>query len=181
MFQNSGFQKFRPAFSIITKTVTCYIPAAADKNARLSLHITKFLKSESHSVMSNSLRPNGLYSPWNSPGQNTGVGSLSFRQGIFWTQGSNPGLPNCRWILCQLIHKGRTRILKWVAYPFSRGSYRPRNRTGVSCIACGFFTNWAIREASVAIEMQCLFPNSKFPSRTSVTWLCFCMDLHTPL
>ena len=41
----------------------------------------------------------GLYSPWNSPGQNTGVGSLSLLQGIFRTQGSNPGLPHCRQIL----------------------------------------------------------------------------------
>ena len=63
--------------------------------------------SESHSVMSNSLRPNGLYSPWNSPGQTTGVGSLSILQGIFPTQGSNPGLPHCMWILYQLSHKGR--------------------------------------------------------------------------
>ena len=37
--------------------------------------------------------------PWNSPGQNTGVGSLSLLQGIFPTQGSNPGLPSCRQIL----------------------------------------------------------------------------------
>ena len=36
-----------------------------------------------------------LYSPWNSPGQNTGVGSPSLLQGIFPTQGSNPGLPHC--------------------------------------------------------------------------------------
>ena len=46
--------------------------------------------------MSDSLWPHGLYSPWNSPGQNTGVGSLSFLQRIFPTQGSNPGLPHCR-------------------------------------------------------------------------------------
>ena len=45
--------------------------------------------------------------PWNSPGQNTGVGSLSLLQGIFATQGSNPGLPQCRRILHQLSHKGR--------------------------------------------------------------------------
>ena len=44
--------------------------------------------------------------PWNSPGQNTGVGSLSLLQGIFPTQGSNPGLPHCRQILYQLSHKG---------------------------------------------------------------------------
>ena len=63
-------------------------------------------ESESHSVVSNSLQLHGLYSPWNSPGQNTGVGSLSLLQGIFPTQGSNPGLPHCRWILYQLSHKG---------------------------------------------------------------------------
>ena len=56
-------------------------------------------ESESRSVVSNSLQPHGLYSPWNSPGQNTGVGSLSLLQGIFSTQELNPGLPHCRWIL----------------------------------------------------------------------------------
>jgi len=45
-------------------------------------------ESESHSVASNSLRPHWLFSPWNSPGQNTGVGSLSFLQGIVSIQGS---------------------------------------------------------------------------------------------
>jgi len=45
------------------------------------------------------------YSPWNSLGQNTGVGSLSFLQRIFLTQGSNPGLPHCRRILYQLYFK----------------------------------------------------------------------------
>ena len=56
-------------------------------------------ESESHSVVSDSLQLHGLYSPWNSPGQNTGVGSLSLFQGIFPIQGSNPGLPHCRQIL----------------------------------------------------------------------------------
>ena len=51
------------------------------------------------------LWPQGLYSPWSSPGQNTGVGSLSLLQGIFPTQGSNPGLPHCGQILYQLSHK----------------------------------------------------------------------------
>ena len=54
----------------------------------------------------------GLYSPWNSPGQNTGVGTLSLLQGIFSTQGSNPGLQYCRQILYQLSHKGSPRILE---------------------------------------------------------------------
>ena len=61
-------------------------------------------ESESCSVVSNSLWPHGLYSPWNSPVQNTGVGSPSLLQGIFPTQGSNPGLPHCRWILHQLSY-----------------------------------------------------------------------------
>ena len=69
---------------------------------------------------------------WNSPGQNTGMGSLSLIQGIFPTQGSNPGLPHCSWILYQLSHKGSPRILEWVAYPFSCGSFQPRNQTRVS-------------------------------------------------
>ena len=106
--------------------------------------------------------PQGLYSAWNSSGQNTGVGSisnpgieprsptlqadslpaepqgkpqntgvrsLSLLQGIFPTQGSNPGLPHCRQILGQLSHQGSPRILECVAYPFSRGPSRPRNRT----------------------------------------------------
>ena len=86
--------------------------------------------------------------PWNSPSQNTAVGGLSLFQGIFPTQGSNPGVPHWRWILYQLGHKGSPRTLEWVVYPFCRGSSWPRNRTGVSCIAGGFLTNWAIREAA---------------------------------
>ena len=58
-------------------------------------------------------------SPWNSPGQNTGVGSLSLLQGIFSTQGLNPGLLHGKWILYQLSHKESLRILEWVAYSFS--------------------------------------------------------------
>ena len=71
------------------------------------------------------LRPHGLYSPWNSPGQDTGVGSLSLLQGIFPTQESNPGLPHCRQILYQLSHRWSPRILEWVACPFSKGSSWP--------------------------------------------------------
>ena len=86
-------------------------------------------------------------SSWNSPGQNTGVGSLSLFRGIFPTQGSNPGLLHCRQILYQLSHQGSPRILEWVAYPSSRGSFWPKNWTRVSCIAGGFFINSAVREA----------------------------------
>ena len=75
--------------------------------------------------------------------------AFPFSRGIFPTQGSNPGLPHCNRILYQLSHKGNTTILEWIAYPFSSGSSQPRNRTGVTCIAGGLFTNWAIREAVV--------------------------------
>ena len=50
--------------------------------------------------------------------KNTGVGCHALLQGIFPIQGSNPGLPHCRWILYSLSHQGRPRILEWVAYPF---------------------------------------------------------------
>ena len=63
-------------------------------------------ESESGSVLSDSLWPHGLYSPWGSPGQNTGVGSLSLLQEVFPSQGSNPGLLYCRQILYQLSYKG---------------------------------------------------------------------------
>ena len=69
--------------------------------------------SESCSVVSDSLRPHGLYRSWNSLGQNTGVGSLSLLQEIFPTQGLNPGLPHCRWILYQLSHQGRQTLNHW--------------------------------------------------------------------
>ena len=75
-------------------------------------------------------------------------GSLSLLQGIFFpTQESNWGLLHCRKILYQLSYKRSPRTLEWIAYPFSRGSSGSRNWTRVSCIAGGFFTNWAIREA----------------------------------
>ena len=62
--------------------------------------------SECCSVVSNSLRPHGLYSPWNSPGQKTREGSHSLLQGIFPTQRSNPGLPHCGQILYHLSLQG---------------------------------------------------------------------------
>ena len=116
-------------------------------------HIPMFLMnwdtkgSGSCSVMSDSLQPHRLYSPWNSPGQNTGMDSLSLLQGTFPTQGLNPGVLHCRWILYQLSHRGSPRILECVAYPFSSRSSWLKNQTGVSCIAGRFFTNWALREA----------------------------------
>ena len=82
-----------------------------------------------------------LYRPWNSPGQNTGVGRLSLLQGIFLTQGANPGLLQCRWILYQLSHQGSPtvergliikedpycsgRLLLWRGKIYNRGTLIP--------------------------------------------------------
>ena len=81
-----------------------------------------------------------------SPGKNTWVGCHALLQGIFPTQGMNPGLVHCRQILYLLSHQGSLRILEWVVYPFSRGTSWPRNQAEVSCIAGGFFTVLATRK-----------------------------------
>ena len=61
--------------------------------------------------------------PRNSPGQNTGLGSLSLLQRIFATQGLNPGLPHCRWFLYQLSHKGSPFAIKLFTKSFWVGSH----------------------------------------------------------
>ena len=89
------------------------------------------------------------------PGQNTGVGNHSLLQGIVPTQELNPCLPHCGWILYQLNHHGSPRLLEWVVCPFSSESSWPRNWTRVSCIAVGFFTSWATREAPTLCRGIC--------------------------
>ena len=75
------------------------------------------------------------------------MGSWSLLQDIFPIQWSNPGLPHCRQILDLLSHQGSPKILKWVAYVFSRVSSWPGNGTSFFCIAGEFFTSWATRAA----------------------------------
>ena len=82
-----------------------------------------------------------------SPGKNTGVGCHALLQVIFLTQRSNPDLPHCRAESLLTEPLGSPRILEWVAYPFCMVSSWSRNRPTVSCIAGGFFTSWATREA----------------------------------
>ena len=141
-------------------------------NVQRDLFMLKWRESGSRSVVPDSLWPHGLYNPWNYPGQNTGVGSLSLLQGIFPTQGSSPGLPHCRRFLYQLSQNGSLRILEWVAYPFSRGSTWPRNQTKVSCIAGRFFTNWAIREALDYVKkLKSQQGMSDFPGYAFSDWM----------
>ena len=129
-------------------------------------NITQTWKRMKFSIYSNMDGLGGRYAKWNksnrerqvlfdiissahgdSPGKNSGLGCHALLQGVFPTQGSNPGLPHCSQILYQMSHKGSPRILEWVSYPFSRGSSWPSNQTMVSCIAGWFFTCWATREA----------------------------------
>ena len=101
------------------------------QRAQIIVPPTNTLKwSESHSVVSDSLWPHRLYSPWNSPGHNIGVGSYSLLQGIFPTEGLDPGLQHCRHILHLPSHQRSPGILEWVAYPFPRGSSQPRIKLG---------------------------------------------------
>ena len=124
--------------------------------------------------------PMDLYSPWNSPGQNTGVHSLSLLQGIFPTQGSNSGLPHCRWILYQLSHKGSPRILEWVAYPFSSGSSQFRNQTGVSSLQADSLPikvmgdlYYIITDALIIVSLfQCTYPSGYLKSNTIYLFIC---------
>ena len=88
------------------------------------------------------------------------------------TQSSNPGLPHCSGILYHLSHQGSPRILEWVAYPFSRGSFQPRSQTGVSCIADGFFTSWATREA-LGCSIPLLSTDLHLQSGFSTALLCY--------
>ena len=93
---------------VLSISTHVFMTFSAKVTSTLSLRFPRVYEREkwSCSVVSNSLQPHELYSPWSSPGQNTGVGSLSLLQGIFPTWGSNPGLPRCRRILYQLSHKG---------------------------------------------------------------------------
>ena len=115
------------------------------------------------SVMFDSLWPHGLPGSsvhGDSPGKNTGVGYHALLQGIFPTEGSNPGFPHCRQILYHLSHQGSPRILEWVAYSFSRGSSWSRN--------------WTIKLGSPALQADSLTaelpgklstPDQKFQTR----------------
>ena len=98
-------KRVTPDGPIIPPLLLKDFPERQNQHQNKNLHASNLVSGESHSVVSNSLQPHGLYSPWNSPGQKTGVGSLSVLQGIFPTQGSNPGLLHCRWILYQLSHR----------------------------------------------------------------------------
>ena len=131
------------------KIITCFyrvspIPRKMDhkrSSKKVSLLDQYESESETCSVVSNSLLPHGLYSPCNSPGQNTGVGSCSLLQGIFPTQGSNPGLPTLQADSLPAEPQGKPKNTGVGSLSFSSGSSQPRNQTRVSCTSGRFFTN----------------------------------------
>ena len=95
------------------------------------------VKSESHSIVSDSLQPHGLYIPWNSPGQNTGVGSLSLLRGSSQPRDWSLAL-QANSLSAEPQRKSKNTGVG--SDPFSRESSQPRNRIRVSCIAGRFLT-----------------------------------------
>ena len=97
-------------------------------------------------------RPPGFSVHGDSPGTNIGVGCHVLLQGIFTSQGLNPGLPHCRQTLYQLSHQESPSILEWVAYLFSRGFSWPRNKPGVS------HCRWILYQLSYPGNLMCIHP-----------------------
>ena len=106
--QGDNIQPWRTPFPIWNQSVVpCPVLIIASCSAYRFLR--RQVKWKWKLVMSESLWPHWLYSPWNSPGKNTGVGCHFLLQ-IFPTQGLNPGLPHCRQTLYHLSHQGSTAL-----------------------------------------------------------------------
>ena len=130
------FPNFKTDYKVIVVSTVCYCAVL------------------SHSVMSTLCdpldgSPSGSSVYGHSPDKNSRVDCHALFEGMFPTQGSNPGLSHCKQILYRLSHQGSPSELEWVAYPFSRGSFQPRNWTTAPCIAGRFFTYWATKEAPI--------------------------------
>ena len=133
-------------------------------------------ESKSDSVLSDSLWPCGLYSPWNSPGKNTGVDNHSLLQGNFPTQGLNPNLPHCRWILSQLSHQVKPKDTGVGCQSLLQEICPNQELNWVSCIAGGFFTSWAIMEAQ-AINSRLQIDTLIFYRTCKITFVCMLSHL----
>ena len=109
--QSMGSQRVGHDWETKHRTGHCYmslgrsLPFFEPESCSVLSDFLWFMEYTVHSIQFNSIHSNWTIQS-NSPGQNTGVGSLSLPQGIFPTQGSNPGVLHCRWILYQLSHKG---------------------------------------------------------------------------
>ena len=122
------------------------------------------------SVVSDSLRPHGLYSPWNSLGQNTGVGSLAFLQGIFPTQGLNSGLPCLQVDSLPAEPQGKPTntgvgslsLPHWVLLT---------QKSNWSLLLCRWILYWAIILRGVVVK-----PHQKVLSSRVITWQAYVLE-----
>ena len=119
-------------------------------------------ENESCSVVSTCLWHHRLYSPWNSPGQNNGVGSLSLLQGIFPTQGLKLGLPHCRWILYHLSHQGKE---KWSSSVVS-DSLRPMDYSLPGSSVHGIFQARVLERGAIAFWQEIISQNIEIAHTT---------------
>ena len=130
----------------------CHAPVLCNLFSSLYLtSLSQLVCVLSCSVESNSLQPHGLSVPGILQARILEWVAIPFSR-WFPNPEIEPGLLYCRRILYCLYHQGSPRILDWVAYIFSSGSYWPRNRAGVSCITGKIlYTSWATREASLSL------------------------------
>ena len=143
-----------------------------------------------NSLWSHGLWPTRLLHPWDFPGKNTGVGCRFLLQGIFPTQGLNPGLPHCRQTLHPLSHKGsptvdvplpnknptasqisRIRPKEWLesSHPFFASALQYMSRAMVTKICDQTWTSWPLLcvgwIVKVALTWQCCCKIFKFKSK----------------
>ena len=124
---------------------TCLIPTRHSRQDRDDL-LQKW-----KSVVSDSLWPHGQYSPWNSPGQNTGMGSLSLLQGILPNPGIKPRSPTLQADSLPAEPQGKPKNTG-VDSLFLRQRIFPTQELNWGLLHCRwFFTNWAIREAQIRV------------------------------
>ena len=126
-----------------------------------------------------------LYDPKNSPCLNIGVGNLSLLQGIFPTQGSNPGLPHCRWILYQLSHKGSSlfylfllifpthSVLHWIFFQFSISSVGFILCFNLSITFIFHFIRWYCKIFSYTSFLYLMFLFKKFTTYYIIYFVMF--------
>ena len=111
------------------------------------------------------------YTVHNSPGQESGVGSHSLLQGIFPTQGLNPGLVHCRQIFYQLSHQGSPRILEWVAHLLFQGIF-PTQGSNLGLLHCRRILYHLSHQGSPRILEWVAYPFSRgiFPTQESILY-----------
>ena len=134
------------------------------------------MKGESRSVCVQLFVTQRLYSPWNSPSQYTGVGSFSLLQGIFPTQGLNPGLLHCRRVLYQLSHQGSPRKAIALTIQTFVSKMMP-----LLCNTLSRFVIFPARKRSSSNFMATVTSHSDFRAQENKVSHCFhCFPIYLP-